>query len=243
MKYNHYFRQIQKIPKDKTKVLWYLEEFQDDKNHPWEIYINQLFLRFNILLPKLPEESDKKLLIGLTVLVSIYELVQGRTAGTYRILVDEIGFLDEIEDVNNYLVNTLAKLINFYYQANEKNELNKLEADISKKIERWNWHPWVKQEEVMFFLGYALLNSTNKTLIDIRDIPQVLSDYQDRIDRKRLDNLDRFLKKSEKILNSSTVIREQAIFFIKILHEIENGGENLKSGIDILPQYNGTKLN
>jgi hypothetical protein len=235
--------QLQKIPEYETELFWYRDKYRESETHPWEKYINQFYLNFNIALPVLSDISIKQQIIGLTLLARDYELVQGSLPGTYHIFIEEIGLLDELKDISKYMLLTFAQLVIFYYHANEKDEIGKLENALDREVQKWNWHTWIKQEEVISILGEKINAASEKVSIPRRILPQVLDDYYTRIDRKRLENLDSFYSKSEKLLNSSENLKSQAHFFSSILNETRNGGENLKSVNDILPHFSGIKYN
>lgn len=236
-------KQIKNIPEIETEALWYLNTFGDRNSHPWKDIIDRLYIDFNICLPPLQDNTTKRLIIGLTVLVREYELVQGNVPGKYHLYVDGFGHLDEIEDVSDYLLYSFARIVTIYYQANEKDELDNLEKLLLSEIRKWNWHAWVKQEEVIALLANQLKDAAKKVSIPERKLPEVLHDYYSRIDRIRLENLDSFLDKSDKLLNSSPKTKVQAQFFSGIIDEVKNGGENLRTSMDILPHYTGIKLN
>ncbi len=233
---------ILKIPESETEALGYIRAYQDSKEHPWEKFINNLYLDFNIKLPQFVEDSDKQLIIGLTILICDYEIDQDTLPGTYRINIEEFGYLDEIRDVNKYLTHLFAELVTYYYQANESEKIEELEKVFLNKNHEWNWHPWVKQEEVIKLLEEYLIVTVDKAQVSKSMIPQVLSDYYTRIDKKRLENLDNYIHKSEKILNDSKGSDEQTQFYANILNEVKNGGVNLKSKYDILSYYHGVKF-
>lgn len=243
MKTGILIEQIQKITEFETEVNWYLEKYHDNITHPWEKFINRLFLDFKILLPELLDCAMRPFLIGLTILVYDYKLVQGKSPGTYRIMINENTYLDEVPDVLEYMVYTIGRLITFYFNANEKDGLEKLENLLIDEVTKWNWHAWVKQEEVLFLLSDPINQISKEVSLTERNIPQVLTDYHTRIDNKRLENLDSFLSKSEDLINSSEKVKAHAQFFTFILNEINNGGENLNSFHDIFPQYSGVKFN
>jgi hypothetical protein len=91
---------------------------------------------------------------------------------------------------------TFAQLVIFYYHANEKDEIGKLENALDREVQKWNWHTWIKQEEVISILGEKINAASEKVSIPRRILPQVLDDYYTRIDRKRLENLDSFYSKN-----------------------------------------------
>ena len=231
------------MPEIEAEILWYLNKFGEENSHPWKELIDRLYIDFDICFPTLHDNATKRLLIGLTVLVREYELSQGSVAGTYYLYVDDIGRLDEIEDASVYILYSFAKLVTIYYQANEKDELGILKKMFLSEIRKWNWHAWVKQEEVIALLKSQLKEVANKVSIPERKLPEVLYDYYSRIDRLRLENLDSFLEKSKDLLNSSPQMKTQAQFFSNIVDQVKNGGENLRSSNDILPHFTGIKLN
>jgi len=242
MTLNLLIAQVQKIPEIETEVFWYINKYQDNEHHPWEKYIYNLFLDFDIALPLYVNDSEKQLLVGLTILVCDYEIEQGHEPSSYRIDIEGIGYLDGIKDVNKYLVSLFTELVTLYYQANESDELDNLEKAFFNKTKNWNWHGWVKQEEVMILLKDQLNTASEKTQIEKNVLPQVISDYYSRIDQKRLENLDRFLRRSEEFLNDLKDSKKLTQYYMNIINAINNEGATLKSKFDIVPQYHGIKF-
>lgn len=243
MKSNVLIQKARQIPEIETELSWYLNHFGENGPHPWEVLNDKLYTNFKIALPAKLNKTDRQLLIVLTIMVRNYQLVQGDLPGTYQLNVEGEGLLDEIENTDAYLIYSFARLIEIYYGANKKNELRKLEQMFLEEIQKWNWNPWVKQEEVMALLGRQLKEVAGKVSVPERRLPEVFHDYYTRIDRLRLENLDSFLDKSEDLLSSSAHVQARTQFFSYIVGEVKNGGQNLQSEENILPHYSGIKYN
>lgn len=239
MKQDPFIEAVKKDPELETELNWY----QKLEAHPWIKFVLNLFLNLEIyLLPKL-ERSHQLMILGLTILVEDYEIEQGTKEGSYRIKVEDIGYLDEIEDIDGYLQNLASITVGAFYRANEERKTDRLEESLLYRVRKWNWHPFVKQEEVMHILGEYLELAAEQVNMDRRRLPEVIADYYERIDRKRIENLESFIEKSEKILESAGDQKDQTRFFRSLLQEVKNGGENLSSLQDVIPQYHGMKFN
>lgn len=236
-------KEIQKDPENETEVLWFKKWLKKVKENPLDKFKKRLFLDFNLRMPGQMNMEEYSLLIVLIILLCKWDLEEGSVPGSYRLTVEEMGYIDELEDVRDYTLSLLTKMILYYYGASEKNEIDKLENAFENEIDHWNWSGYVKQEQVIGFAGTFMKDVAEKSEISDRYATIILKDYYDRIEKKRLNNLNSFLRKSEKILKSSENLKEQTKFFSKILDEINNGGENLNSVQDIIPYYQGMKFN
>jgi hypothetical protein len=177
-------------------------------------------------------------------LVGDYTLKQDFVPGTYRLYLHEFGYLDEIKDVAGLEAGFFTVIMNYYYNAKENNEIDKLEKAFSNKVIEWNYCTYVKQEEIKTLLDKNSLKETSsKANIPEQDIPKILDDYYSRINLMRIENLDRFLNKSNELLAADESIKDHTRFFAQIVEEVINGGINLKSTSDIIPHYAGIKFN
>jgi len=237
MKTDLLISQSLKIPEVKTEVLWYLEKYMEHETHPWLKYSNELYLDLEIDLPKLPETVTPRILIGLIVLIYDYDLISGIYPGSYRIVIDELGPLDEIEDLITFISYSFATLVSLYYEVNEKGEIEKLESDFAERVLKWNRNSYIIQEQVISLLGEQLNEVANHINIDIRELPMVINDYVNRMDTLRLRNLSRFFNKADSLLGNSNPDPEQARFFKFFVNEVKNGGRNLKTTDDVIPKF------
>lgn len=226
-----------KIAEAETEVLWYLEKYREHETHPWVKYINKLYLDLEIDHPKLPETVTPILLIGLTVLIYDYELISGSYPGTYRIVINKIGPLDEIEDVIPFISFSFAALVSQYYEANENGEIEKLESDFAERVLKWNRDGYIIQEQVISLLGERLNEVANHINVDIRELPRVINDYLNRMDTLRLRNLSQFFNKADFLLGNSKSDSEEARFFKFFVNEVKSGGRNLKTIDDVIPNF------
>lgn len=236
-------REIQNNPEYETEVRWYKKWLNETRENPVDKFKNRLFLDFNLCVPEQMSMEDYSLIIVLVILLCKWDLEEGSVPGSYRLTVQEIGYIDEHENLKAYTISLLTRIILYYYGASKKNEIDKLENAFQNEIDRWNWSEYVKQEQVYRLAGKFMHDIAEKAEIKERSATLILQDYYDRITRKRLSNLDRFLQKSETILKSADNLREQTKFFSSILEEINNGGENLNSVRDIIPYYHGIRFN
>ena len=238
---------ITKVKKESEsihEVSWYLNEYKDLDEHPFEKYIKDLYLDFNITLPAFLPENSKQLILGLTILVCDHELHQDSLPGTYKLFVENDSYLNEVRNAAEFEAATLSVLINNYYCANENNEIEKLEDALKNTVLKWNWSGFVKQEEVISLVNqYSLEEASNKADVPEHEIPRILDDYYSRINRKRIANLDSFLNKSNELISAYKKSKHHTQFFSKIIEEVKNGGANLKSVEDINPHYLGIKFN
>ena len=238
-----FIKQIQKNPENETEVNWFRKKFKKTEDNPVEKYKKELFLDFKILVPGQINKEERDLILVLIILIHKYDLEEGTYPGSYRLNIEEVGYLDEIKDIKDFIISQLTKLIFIFYGANEKNEIEKLEDAFQNDIIRWNWDRYTKQEQVIALVGESLKKAAEKAKTTERFLPVILQDYYDRIDKKRLKNLETFLRKSEEILSSSENQKDHTRFFSKILEELNNGGENLYSIQDLIPYYSGIKFN
>ena len=238
---------IKKVKKESEsihEVSWYLNEYKDSDKHPFEKYIKDLYLDFNIALPAFLPENSKQLILGLTILVCDHDLHQDSLPGTYKLFVENDSYLNEVRNAAEFEAATLSVLINNYYCANENNEIEKLEDALKNTVLKWNWSGFVKQEEVISLVNqYSLEEASNKADVPEHEIPRILDDYYSRINRKRIANLDSFLNKSNELISAYKKSKHHTQFFSKIIEEVKNGGANLKSVEDINPHYLGIKFN
>lgn len=234
---------LKKVPQNSDNIVaisWFRKEF---KTNPLEKYKRELFLAFKIIVPKPVKKEERDLILVLIILLCKYDLEEGSSLGSYRLNIEERGYFDEIKDIMDFTISLLTKLILIYYEANENDEIEKLEDAFKNATVHWNWDKYTKQEQVIALVGESLKEVAEKAQTTERFVPMILQDYYERLDKKRLKNLDSFLRKSEEILSFSENQKDQAKFFVKILEELNNGGENLNSIQDIIPYYTGMKFN
>lgn len=243
MKSDMLINQARKIPEIETELNWYLNTYIENGNHPWHEFLFQLNSGINILLPAVSEEL-RHFIIVLTVLVREFDLKQGDVPGTYRIFVEEYGYLDELDNLPQYLIYTFCRIVEFYYQANDDGKLRKLGKMFKDEVHKWNSSEYVVQERVKALAEkYPLHVVAEKLNVPVDYIPIFLSDYYSRIKKKRLENLEGFLHKVDKLFESNPNLNESAKFFNFIVGEVKNGGLNLNSSDDILPHFSGLKYN
>ncbi|KKK98673.1 hypothetical protein LCGC14_2640410, partial [marine sediment metagenome] len=154
---------VKEVAESTEKVIWYLNEYGQAEEHPFEKFIKGLYLDFDIALPTLAAKDNKRLFLGLAIISSDYELKQGSVPGSYRFYIEGLDcHLDEIKDVAEFEAELFTVLINNYYKANENNEIQKLEKVISKITLEWNWTNFVKQEELISLINNYSLKETCK---------------------------------------------------------------------------------
>jgi hypothetical protein len=235
---------VKQIFYDEVEIIWYLNEYENADEHPFEKYIRMLYLDLNIKLPSLLSDDSKQLLLGLPILIGKYDLHQDLLPGTYRLYSPVFGYLDKIKDVTLFEANLFDVIIHQYYQAKEDDEIGKIEDAFNNSVNEWNYSLYVKQEEVKALLDkHSLKETSRKANIPEQDIPRILDDYYSRINRKRIENLDHFLNKSNELLAANESLKDHTRFFAQIVEEVKNGGINLKSTSDIIPHYAGIKFN
>ena len=232
---------LDRKPEYETEINWFIKKFKGF--NPIDHHLNSLFLDFEIELPQFIEVELRRTFIGLTILYHEYELEQGSLPGYYRICIEESEYLNEVKKPDEFAHDSYARLIAYYYYSNEKDELDNLISTLEKKVKSWNWHNWVKQEEVYFLLGHHFEYASRRIAISEQNLLQVLNDYYNRMEQVRLNKLESFINKSEALLDESEELKQNAHYFLKILNELKNGGQNLKSGRDLLPHFSGMNDN
>lgn len=235
---------VKQVSQITEEAIWYFGQYNDAQEQPFEKYFHNLFLEFDIALPDIVPLAKKTSLVGFAILTCDYELEQGSLPGIYRLLIQDLGYLDEIRNVTEFEMNSFALIISYYYKANEESEIQKLEKAFHNIVREWNWSPYVKQEEVKSLIDrFSLKETSQKTEVQEYDIPTILSDYYARINRKTIANLNSFLRKSYELIGTDKEFEKQTQFFAQIIEEVKNGGKNLKSTKDIITHYTGIKFN
>jgi hypothetical protein len=242
MKTDILLQEVKKIPEIEMEVIWYLNEYKGVQ--PWESIVNEIYVDFDIAMPYTNDIIGKKILITFCLLLHDCELEQDDIPGTYRIFISDTGYLDEIKDVSIFMIHSLGNLIEHYYQANEKKILNKFEKGLAYKIFEWNCSSFVKQEEVRVLIDkYTLAETAKMAMVKVDLISEILNDYYVRMNKKKFNNLERFLTKVEKVFESDPKLKENTQYLNYILEQIKNGGVNVNEPSDLFPIIKNVTLN
>jgi len=183
-------------------------------------------------------------LVGLAILGNEIKLRTGDSPGTYRLYVNDIGYLDEITDVLQFCVNAVATIIIHYYKCAHGKENIAPEQALQKRKLDWNGSRYVVQEKIKAYSDkYSLGEVARYNGVPEDYVPQILSDYYSRINREKLDNLNCFLGKAENLFKENKGLDKSAGLFKFFIQEVQNGGVNIHSSKDVLPHYTNLKFN
>lgn len=244
MKTEVLLQEIQNIPEFEKEVLWYLNQYPDSNAQPWEKIINELFIDFDVKLTHKDLDFNKKYLIGFAILTEKYKIVENYSPGTYRIHFGQYGYLDEIEDISTFYIKSFILLIRHYYKAFTENEMEYFKNALSHEINKWNCSPYVKQEEVRALIdSHTLVETAKIAKVEVDLVPEIISHYYNRINKKKFDNLESFLTKVENIYETNTKLRKNTTYLNYIMDQVKNGGVDIKSPYDLISSYNGIQFN
>ena len=244
MKTEVLLQEIQKIPEYEKEVLWYLNQYPNSNTQPWLDIIDEVFLNFNITYPASLKDINKKQLIAFIILTKEYQIVEDKTPGYYRIMFNN-EYLDEFENTSTILIGSFLLLISIYYKAEEEDwGLDNLHNKFKTKIQEWNFSTYVKQEQVKFLADEFLLNKVALfAKVSEKDVSNILLDYHSRMEKKKLKNLQLFLDEIEYLMDQNADLKKHMNFLEFIVQEIKNGGSNLNSPYDLIPNYKGIQFN
>lgn len=203
----------------------------------------KIYLDLNIMLPGKMESDMRKLLLLMVVLnAADAELHETDAPNVYRLYVKEtngkIYVLDELTEIENYLLQKLSLFLKSYYEAKENKVFKFFKAEAEFKLREWNNNGIPPQERV-FKLSRtkSIPEIMSETGFDEKDIRDALEDYEIRMNRKKLKNVKRFEKK---ILNQISKLPEEKQYIIDyyrlLLDEIANGGINIEEPEDLFPK-------
>jgi hypothetical protein len=134
-------------------------------------------------------------------------------------------------------------LVRQYFEAHQKGKLEEISNSIAHEVIKWNWTPFVKQEQIHSLLSSQIKLIIKEANISEKMIPVVLADYFERRDKNQLENLKRFTGKIEDFIKSSEPNGHNINYLEKILENIKNGGIDLKSPYELHPLYQNIEKN
>lgn len=202
-----------------------------------------IYLDLNILLPAEMEDDVRQTLLLMAVLFTAEsELSETNEPNVYRMYLKEPEIeayaLDEVIEVENYLLSKLSMFLKIYYEEKENNALENITDFLDRKVRVWNNIGIVPQERV-----YSLSRTNpipeivSETGFDEETIRKILDDYEVRMDRKKLKNVKRFEQKVLNLISKLPDDRQHVIEHTRfLLGEIANGGANVKEPEDLLPK-------
>lgn len=231
MELEEIYREIQKMPEFEDEVNWYKNNYPDKQ--PWESLIGKAYIDFNITFPKSMKKSYRRHLINFLIFTKDCEIEEDKKPRHYRIMIKNVGYLDEIENAFELLVVSFILLIKKYSEAEA---IDKLQGEFHKKIQDWNYSKKVMQERVIKLTDkYSLKKVSEIVEVSEKDIPMILEDFYIRIDRKKFHNCNLFIDKVEKILRSNQAVGNQLYYQKFIIEEIKNGAANINTLQDLIP--------
>lgn len=202
-----------------------------------------IYLDIDILLPEKLEDVVRRMVILMAILFNVEsELSETEIPNVYRLYLKdrngEIFALDELSRMDEFLNEYLVSFLKIYYEELEKGHSEKFENFFIKKVDAWNKIGYVRQERIFKLSRTKTLPAIEcETGIEEKFIPEILNDYQVRMDAKRLENAKRFKKKLLDLISNlkpcQQYFRDSIMF---LLGEIENGGMNIKSLEDLFPK-------
>jgi hypothetical protein len=192
------------------------------------------------MLPAEMEDDIRQTLLLMAVLFTAEsELGETDVPHVYRMYLkepeQEVYALDEVTEMENYLLAKLSMFLKIYYEEKENNALENFTDFLETKVRGWNNVGVVPQERV-----YRL--SRTKTIPEIvletgydeETIRKILDDYEARMDRKKLLNVKRFERKVLKLISELPADGQHLRVPIRfLLDEIANGGINIREPEDL----------
>lgn len=203
--------------------------------------LTTIYLDLNIILPEKMEDNLRQIFLLVTILFTKdCELRETDFPNVYRIYLkepdDEAYALDEVKDVEGYILTKLSLFLKISYEENKA--LEEFQSFLERKVKAWNNYGITPQERVF-------KSSRNKPLPEIqyetgfseKTIRKILKHYEKRMDRKKLSNLKRFeLKVLDQISKLSSDKQYIIDYYRFLLDEIANGGINVKEPEDLFPK-------
>lgn len=205
--------------------------------------IAAIYLDLNIVLPGEMEDDGRQTLLLMAVLFTAEsELIETEVPNVYRMYLKEpeheVYALDEVTEIENYLLSKLSMFLKIYYEEKENDALEDFTDFLERKVRVWNNIGIVPQERV-----YSLSRTNplpqivSETGFDEETIRKILEDYEARMDRKKLFNVKRFENKVLKLLSNLPTDRQLVIEHARfLLDEIANGGVNITEPEDLFPK-------
>jgi hypothetical protein len=205
--------------------------------------IAAIYLDLNNVLPAELEDDVRQTLLLMAVLFTAEsELSETDEPNVYRMYLKEpereVYALDEVSEIENYLLSKLSMFLKIYYQEKENDALKNFTDFLEKKVRVWNSIGIVPQERVYkLSRTKALPEIVSKTGFDEETIRKILQDYEARMDRKKLLNVKSFENKIQELISKIPADRQYLQEPIRfLLDEIANGGINIREPEDLFPK-------
>ena len=120
---------ILRNPDLEKQALWYINDIEDKRDDFLIKIERDLFTDFNLKLPKEYERTVHKNMIGLFTLAFRYDLEEGDSPGQYRLEIENKGYLDELLDIDEHILEAFCTIISILYRANEDGKVEIPELD------------------------------------------------------------------------------------------------------------------
>lgn len=199
-----------------------------------------IYLDLNIVLPAEMEDDVRQTLLLMAVLFTAeLELSETDEPNVYRMYLKEpeheVYALDEVSEIENFLLAKLSMFLKIYYEEKENDTLEDFNDFLERKVRVWNNTGIVPQERVYRLSRInPLPKIVSETGFDEETIRKILQDYEARMDRKKLLNVKRFENKVLELISKIPADRQHQQKPIRfLLDEIANGGVNIRKPEDL----------
>lgn len=233
-----------KIPEIQTAALWFIEKYDDNQTLPWENFFKDLYTDFEINFPANFDKEDRLTFVGLTI-INDYSLIPIGYARQYDLFYENqpLSQMEE-EEISNYIIANVAKLVVNLYEATQRDEVEKFNSWLKNCVESWNKNKMVLQEQVLNMSTDLSVNEIAEILnLNNSLVYKIIQDAITRIDKHMYLNLVKFFTKVGCVKAEHTELNGKTDFLDFILEEINNGGQNISEPLDLLPQFVGVTLN
>lgn len=215
------------LPQATSSALeWYLNMAKTDDFLDIQEMLDMMRLNLNIILPEgLPAEA-KRLYIGLTFLTYECELEEMPLPSTYRLKVNDIGYIDEARDPLAQLNDLVTGIVGKYHEAVNTGDQTTFHRYLKICLCDWNWGSYVVQEELMEQLSSPLRKVAESMSLPVDIIFRIFHDYVERQRNRQLKNMEEFLRRARKLMQDNhTPLRYPEL--AEFVAHLETGGEFL----------------
>jgi hypothetical protein len=209
-----------------------------------------IYMDMNIVLPSEVRSDVRQTLLLMAVLFTVdSELRETDDPDIYRMYLKEhdreVFALDELKEIENYLVSKLSLFLKIYYEEKQNDTLENFYGFIQDKMDKWNKNG-IPAQDWVFKLSRIkpLPEIESETGFDEPTIRLILKDYEFRMNRKKLSNLKRFEKKVLNLISKLPAEKhylKEPIRFL--LDEIANGGLYIQKLENLFPSEQTTHFN
>lgn len=223
-----------------------------DKDLPIDLIkrlLATIFLDLDIMLPTSLDANIRQIFLLMAILITEgCKLEETDVPNKYRLYLIEsegkIHALDETTKFERYLLTKLSLFLKFSYEAKKENILESFNYSLEMKVKCWNDFE-IPLEERVFKLSRekSLPEIASVTSFNETRIRKILKNYETRINRKKLSNLNRFEQKITDFISKLPTDRQHIYNSIRfLLNEIANGGLNIREPEDLITKL-GLKNN